>query len=70
MTRTGTLRGAVIGVGHLGQHHARILSSMPGVEFVGVVDQRIDQARKIATPLNCPAFDDPAAVIDRGRRWG
>ena len=33
-----TLRVAVIGVGHLGKHHARILSSLPGVELVAVVD--------------------------------
>ena len=34
---------AVIGVGALGQHHARILSSMPEVELVGVVDSREQQ---------------------------
>ena len=29
------LRVAVIGVGHLGRHHARILATLPGVELVG-----------------------------------
>ena len=29
---------AVVGVGHLGRHHARILSTLPGVELVAVVD--------------------------------
>ena len=33
-----SLRIAVVGVGHLGRHHARILSSLPGVELVAVVD--------------------------------
>ena len=42
MTR---LRMAVIGVGHLGQHHARILAGMPDVELVGVVDANPEQAR-------------------------
>lgn len=37
------LRAAVIGVGHLGKHHARILSSTPGVALVAVVDR--DEAR-------------------------
>jgi predicted dehydrogenase len=37
------LRVAVVGVGHLGQHHARLLSAMADVELVGVVD--IDHAR-------------------------
>ncbi len=32
------LRVGVVGVGHLGQHHARILATMPGVELVGVAD--------------------------------
>jgi predicted dehydrogenase len=39
---------AVIGVGALGQHHARILSTMDGVELVGVVDARETQGRAIA----------------------
>jgi predicted dehydrogenase len=34
---------AVIGVGHLGRHHARLLSTMPGVAFVAAVD--LDQSR-------------------------
>ena len=42
MTR---LRMAVIGVGHLGQHHARILAGLPDVELVGVVDANPEQAR-------------------------
>ena len=36
MTR---FRMAVVGVGHLGQHHARILSNFPDVDLVGVVDE-------------------------------
>lgn len=40
---SGRLRTTVIGVGHLGRHHARILSTRPNVELVGVVD--IDAAR-------------------------
>ncbi len=33
-----TLKAAVVGVGHLGRHHARIYSQMPGIELSGVVD--------------------------------
>jgi predicted dehydrogenase len=39
---------AVIGVGHLGRHHARILSAMPDVELVGVVDLNQERAEQIA----------------------
>jgi predicted dehydrogenase len=42
------LRVAVIGVGHLGKHHARILSSLPGVELVAVVDTNRARAEEIA----------------------
>src|SRR5207244_3398237 len=43
-----TLRIAVIGVGHLGKHHARILSALPGVELVAVVDTNRARAEEIA----------------------
>src|SRR5580765_2919672 len=43
-----TLRVAVIGVGHLGQHHARILSTQPGVKLVAVVDTNRQRADEIA----------------------
>lgn len=45
MTKT---RMAVIGVGALGRHHARILSEMPDVELVAVVDSRKEQGSEIA----------------------
>ena len=32
------LRAAVIGLGHLGRHHARILPTLPGVELVCICD--------------------------------
>src|SRR5947207_15363297 len=38
-----SVRIAVVGVGYLGRHHARILSSLPGVQLVAVAD--INQAR-------------------------
>ena len=39
---------AVIGVGHLGKHHARILSTMAGVELVAVVDTKRARAEEVA----------------------
>ncbi|HXT70842.1 MAG TPA: Gfo/Idh/MocA family oxidoreductase [Vicinamibacterales bacterium] len=46
MTPPDRLRVAVIGVGHLGKHHARLLGAMPDVELVAVAD--IDAARAAA----------------------
>lgn len=43
---------AVIGVGALGQHHARHLAAMESVELVGVVDAREQQGREIAAKNN------------------
>src|SRR5580765_7070499 len=52
------LRIAVIGVGHLGKHHARILSSMPGVELVAVVDTHLGRATEIASEYRTrPSMD-------------
>ena len=59
------LRVAVVGVGHLGQHHARLLSSMPGVELAGVVDTRIDRAREIGAKYGAAAFGDAREVLGR-----
>lgn len=42
------LRVAVVGVGHLGQHHARIASQSPHAEFVAVVDPGEARGREIA----------------------
>jgi predicted dehydrogenase len=53
-----SLRVAVIGVGHLGRHHARILSSLPGVTLVAVVDTNRARAEEIARSVNAqPLFD-------------
>ena len=56
------LRVAVIGVGHLGQHHARLFAEMPDVELVGVVDTRPGRAEEIAGKYGTRAFSDAADV--------
>jgi predicted dehydrogenase len=43
-----SMRIAVIGVGHLGKHHARILSTLPGVTLAAVVDTNRARADEIA----------------------
>jgi len=61
------LRIAVVGVGHLGRHHARILSSLPGVELVAVVDTNRPRAEEIAAAHGArPLFDarDLAGLVD------
>jgi predicted dehydrogenase len=57
---------AVVGVGYLGQHHARLLAAMPGVELIAVVDTREERAREIAAKYGTPgvtqALGDAAAL--------
>ena len=62
MTR---LRMAVIGVGHLGQHHARILAGLPDVELVGVADANAEQARTVAAKLGTTPYDCFEPLIDK-----
>jgi predicted dehydrogenase len=53
------VRTAVIGVGSVGQHHARILASLPEAELVAVVDRDPVRARDIAQRHGVPALTDP-----------
>lgn len=55
----------VIGVGSLGQHHARIYSQMPAVELVGVYDVDNDRAEKIAREFGTQAFSSIEALAER-----
>ncbi len=43
-----TIRAAVIGVGYLGKHHARIYAELPDAELVAVVDTNRTGAEEIA----------------------
>ena len=49
-----TVRVAVIGVGALGKHHARILAELPGAELAGVVDINVARASDIAAGVKAP----------------
>jgi predicted dehydrogenase len=53
----------VIGVGYLGQHHARLLAGMPDVDLVGVVDTKPGRAEEIAAKYGTRAFSDAADVV-------
>jgi predicted dehydrogenase len=59
------LRVAVIGVGHLGQHHARLFAAMPGVALAGVVDINRSRAEQIAATYGSQAFTAIADVLER-----
>ena len=54
---------AVVGVGHLGRHHARILSNMPGVSLTAVVDTNRARAEEIATERRTRAVGDWREIL-------
>lgn len=52
------IRVGVIGTGHLGRHHARILAEMADAHLVGVVDTNEKAGREIAEKFSVPYFSD------------
>jgi len=69
------LRVAVVGVGHLGTFHARILAGRADVELAAVVDVSAERVNALAAELKCPARvlggsgpSDIAAVLPEGVR--
>ena len=57
------IRVAVIGVGHLGQHHARLLASMDGVDLVGICDTNRPRADEIAAKFGGRVFAEARDLI-------
>ena len=55
----------MIGVGHLGQHHARLLASIEGVELVGVCDTNRGRADDIAAKFGGQSFGDARDLVSR-----
>ena len=56
-TETKTVRVGVIGVGALGQNHARLYAQTEGAKLVGVYDVDTARAGQIAAQYNTRAFD-------------
>lgn len=52
------VRVALIGVGHLGRHHARLLSEIPDVELVAICDADGDRAKEAADQYGARAASD------------
>jgi len=59
-----TIRTGVVGVGSLGQHHARKYALIPDAELTGVFDVNREQAEALANELGCTAFDDLTAFAE------
>ncbi|HPP86765.1 MAG TPA: Gfo/Idh/MocA family oxidoreductase [bacterium] len=53
----------VIGVGHLGQHHARVYTELENAELVGIYDLNNEQAQKVAERCKCRIFDSYESLL-------
>ncbi len=58
------VKAVVVGVGHLGQHHARLMKEVPGAELVAVVDSDPKRAEAIAGPLGVPGLSSLDSIPD------
>ena len=59
------IRVGVIGVGNLGQHHARVYTQLPGVELVGIVDSDEARAKEVAKKNKVLAFSRPEQLLGK-----
>lgn len=60
-----TIRVGVVGVGMMGQHHARIYSQMKDVELVAVVDIDEVRSRQIAEKYQCESYNNIEKLIGK-----
>ena len=58
-----TVRTAVIGVGHLGRHHARILAALDQASLVAVVDTNAERAKEVAAATGARALTDYRELV-------
>jgi predicted dehydrogenase len=56
------VRLAVVGVGHLGRHHARVAASLAGIRMVGVHDHHPGRAEEVGREFSLPILPDVNAV--------
>jgi predicted dehydrogenase len=59
------IRAGVVGVGHMGQYHARVYAELWDVDLVGVADIDRDRAAAVARHYDTLAFDDHRDLIGK-----
>jgi predicted dehydrogenase len=60
-----TLRAGVVGVGRLGQHHARNYYENSRCKLVGIADIDRTQGSKIAKAYKCKYYEDYRELLDK-----
>ena len=60
------IRCGVVGVGRMGQHHARVYHQLPECELVGVVDASEDRRESLADRFSCKGFATVQELLAAG----
>ena len=60
-----TLKTAVIGVGGMGQHHARVYSELKNSELVGIADLNLERAREISGKYGGFPYKDFKEMLEK-----
>jgi len=58
-----SLRAAVIGIGEMGRHHARVYAELPDVRLVAVADTDAGKLAQITRTWGATAYDDYAKML-------
>jgi len=61
------LKAAVIGLGEMGQHHARVYAQMPDVDLIAVCDSDETRLRNITRTWGGKAYTHFAEMLDRSK---
>ncbi len=64
MSESREVRLAIVGVGHLGRHHARVAASLAGVRCVGVYDHHEGRAGEVGKELGLDVLPTLEAVAE------
>ena len=59
----------VLGAGHLGQIHLKVIKEIEGFDLVGFYDPDEERSKDAARDFKLPAFESVEALIDVFR-WG
>lgn len=65
-TSTATLRCAVVGVGKMGRHHARLWTQIEGCDLVGVVDSSAERRQQVVDQYGGSGFSTVEELIASG----
>ena len=61
----GIIKAAVIGVGAIGFHHARVYAEMQGVDLVAIADPSEEVARRVAQTYKVKLYSDYRTMLDQ-----